>query len=168
MEHQKTNRITKVLFTVYLVILLWILLFKLGVRFSYMSARKTSLIPFSDAVDASQLILNVLVFIPLGIYTAILFGRWSFWKKVLFVFLTSLLIEALQFVLAIGALDSTDIITNTAGGIVGIAVCKAIEKAFGNGPRTQRFINMIALIGTAFLVLFLLLLKMNILPVKYQ
>ena len=47
-----TNRLTTILFTVYLMALAWILLFKLGVKFSYMERRTVNLIPFNEALIA--------------------------------------------------------------------------------------------------------------------
>ena len=76
--------------------------------------------------------------------------------------------EVLQFILRIGAFDTTDIITNTLGGIIGLMIFGAIEKVFNNSVKTQKFINIIAAIGTVLMILLLLLLKMNMLPVRYQ
>lgn len=169
-----TNRLTTVLFISYLIALCWILLFKLGVRFSYMGNRRVNLIPFSEPlisngkIDVSEIILNVVIFVPLGIYAGILFERWIFGKKLFFFFLSSLIIEVLQFILAAGAFDITDIITNTLGGIIGLMIFTAIEKAFKNSFTAQKFINIIAAIGTASMLLLLWLLKMNLLPVRYQ
>ena len=74
----------------------WILLFKLGVRFSYMENRSVNLIPFDDpAVLSGENIMNVVVFVPLGIYAGILFKKWAFGKQVLFFFLLSALVEGL-------------------------------------------------------------------------
>ncbi len=158
----------------YLIVLAWILLFKLGAQFSYMGNREVNLIPFSEPLilngkaDFGEIILNVIVFVPLGIYAEILFERWAFGKKLFFSFLISLLIEGLQFILAIGAFDITDIITNTSGGIIGLVIFKAIGKAFNNRVRAQKFVNTIAAVGTALIISFLFLLKMNMLPVKYK
>ena len=169
-----TNRLTTVLLSVYLMALAWILLFKLGVQFSYMERRTVNLIPFNGAmiangnIDLPEIILNVLIFVPLGIYAGILFRKWSFQKQLLFYFLVSLLVEGLQFILGAGAFDTTDIITNTLGGIIGLLLLKSIEKAFHDRNKAQKFINLIAAIGTASLIAFLLLLKMQMLPIKYQ
>ena len=76
--------------------------------------------------------------------------------------------ETLQFILKIGAFDITDLITNTLGGVIGLVVFKIIEKAFNNSVKAQRFINVFATLGSVLLILLLLLLKMNLLPVKYQ
>ena len=76
--------------------------------------------------------------------------------------------EALQFILRAGAFDITDIITNTLGGIIGLMIFEAIEKVFNNSVKAQKFINIIAAIGTVLMISLLLLLKMNMLPVRYQ
>jgi glycopeptide antibiotics resistance protein len=98
----------------------------------------------------------------------ILFERWIFGKKLFFAFLISLIVEALQFILAVGAFDITDIITNTLGGIIGLLLFNAIEKRFNTRVKAQKFINITAAIGTALMILLLVLLKMNMLPVRYQ
>jgi glycopeptide antibiotics resistance protein len=67
------NRLTTVLFIIYLIALYWILLLKLGVRFSYMGERRTKLVPFSGPFLTSENILNIVIFIPLGIYAGSLF-----------------------------------------------------------------------------------------------
>jgi glycopeptide antibiotics resistance protein len=168
------NRVTTVLFIIYLIAVGWILLFKLGVRFSYMGSRKVNLIPFHEfltpngKIDLSEIILNVVVFVPLGIYTGILFERWIFGKKLFFFFLISFIVEGLQFILAVGAFDITDIITNTLGGVIGFMIFKAIKKACNSSAQAQKFINIIAAIGTVLMILLLLLLKMNMLPIRYQ
>lgn len=163
------NRLTTALFIIYGIALVWILLLKLGVQFSYMGNRSTNLIPFNKPVIfTGENILNVVIFVPLGIYAGVLFTRWIFSKKLFFLFLLSLLVEGLQYLLRIGAFDVTDLITNTLGGAIGLMIFFGLEKAFHNGNKTQRFINQIAAIGTALMILFLVLLKMNLLPVRYQ
>ena len=166
-----SKKLTTTLFIIYLIALCWILVLKLGVQFSYMEQRRVNLNPFVKSggnINISEIILNVLIFVPLGIYAAIIFERWSFGKKVLFVFSMSLIVEAVQFILAVGALDITDIITNTIGGIIGLLIFKAIEKGFNNSVKAQKFVNLVAAIGTASMILLLLLLKLDMLPIKYR
>lgn len=76
--------------------------------------------------------------------------------------------EGLQFIFRIGAFDITDIITNTTGGIFGFIMFYAIEKSFNNSVRTQKYINIIAAVGTLLIISVLVLLKLNMLPVRYQ
>lgn len=167
-DNNKTNKLTNVLFIIYLIALLWIIVFKFNLPFSYMgNIRSINLIPFSESViingklHFSEIIMNVVIFVPLGIYTGILYKRWTTGKKLFLFFLISLICEVFQFILAIGASDITDIINNTLGGIIGLIIYKGIEKVFKNSVKTQRFINIIAIIGTILMILLLLLLMIN-------
>lgn len=63
--------------------------------------------------------------------------------------------------MGVGASDITDIINNTLGGIIGLMIYTGIEKVFKNSAKTQKFINIIASIGTVLISLFLLLLMIN-------
>ena len=165
----RRNSLTIVLFTIYLIVLYWILLFKLGIQSSYMDKRSVNLFPFNDpSIFNTENILNVVIFVPLGVYAGMLFKRWTFSKKLFFFFLLSLIVEGLQYILRLGAFDVTDLITNTLGGVTGLMIFKGIEKAFNNPITAQRFINIFAATGTVVLVLLLVLLKMNLLPVRFQ
>ena len=175
LKDNKTNKLTQVLLIIYLIALVWILLFKLGVHFSYMGNRRSiNLIPFSELLilngklDLAEMIMNVVIFVPLGIFAGILFKRWIIGKKLFLFFIISLIIEGLQFIFGIGAFDITDIINNTLGGIIGLMIYTGIEKVFKNSVKAQKFINILATIGTLLMILFLFLLKTNKLWIKYQ
>lgn len=174
-ENIKSNKLTYVLFAVYLIALFWILLFKLSVHFSYMGNRRSvNLIPFSELlsqngkIDLSEMIMNVLIFLPFGIYAGILFKRWIIGKIFFLFFLTSLIIEGFQFIFALGSFDITDIINNTLGGIIGLMTYLGIEKAFKNSVKAQKFVNITALTGTILMIVLLSLLKMGKLWIRYQ
>jgi glycopeptide antibiotics resistance protein len=160
---------TSLLFVIYLIALFYILLLKLGVRFAYMGERITNFIPFSEGLlFSSENILNVIIFLPLGIYVGILFERWIFAKQLLLFFSLSLLIEALQYILRIGAFDVTDLITNTVGAVMGLLLFQGLDKAFNNSLKAQKLINLIASAATLIMIVLLVLLKMNMLPIRYQ
>lgn len=169
-----SDKITKALFAIYLIVLVWILMFKLGVKFSYMAERKVNLMPYNDflipntKVDLPELILNIVIFIPSGIYAGIIFKKWGFLKNVFFFFTASSVIEGLQFILRIGAFDMTDIINNTLGGIIGLLIFKSIVFVLKDSVKAQRIVNIIAIIGTAVILLLLFLLKTNHLGIRYQ
>ena len=76
--------------------------------------------------------------------------------------------EGLQFILRVGAFDITDIITNILGGIIGLLIFQAIEKLFNNSVKSRKFITIIAAIATVLMISLLLLLKLNMLPIRYQ
>lgn len=168
------NRLTAALLFVYLMVLGWVLVLKLGTRFSYMRSRRVSLVPFREylvyhsRMDMSQIVLNILIFVPLGVYTGMLFPQWKPGAKIFFFFLVSFAVEMAQYILAIGAFDSTDIITNTTGGILGYILFTVVERMRNSHLAAQRTINFIALAGTACMVLLLVLLKLDMLPVRYR
>src|SRR5688572_15762711 len=95
-DNDKANKLTNTLFIVYILALFWILLLKLGVRFSYMENRSVNLIPFGEPLmsngktDLGEIILNVVIFVPLGIYAGIIFKRWTLANKLFLFFLVSL------------------------------------------------------------------------------
>ena len=79
-------QVTVGLFIIYFLVLIWVLIFKLGVEFSYMSNRNVNLIPFSEffnsggKVDPGGLIMNIIIFIPFGIYAGSIFKSRPFGK----------------------------------------------------------------------------------------
>lgn len=161
MKTRKYN-ITKGLFIVYIIILTWIILFKMQFDISSLEAmnlRNINLVPFAGSlivnnrVDISEIILNVVVFVPFGIYLCMLKEEWSFIKKIVPIFLASLVFETLQYIFAIGASDITDLIGNTLGGIIGIAVFVLLSKIFKD--KAIKIINILALIVTVVVILFL-------------
>jgi glycopeptide antibiotics resistance protein len=173
---EKTNadKLTIVLLVIYLIVLGWILLFKMGVQFSYMGERRVNLVPFKEPlirngkIHFGENLLNMVIFMPLGMYAGVLFRRWTFGRKVFFFFLTSFTIESLQFILRVGAFDVTDIITNVLGGIVGLMIYHAIERLFNDPVKCQKFINIFSTISTVLILSLLLLLKLKMLPIRYQ
>lgn len=170
-ENYGSKKVTSVLFFVYLIALAWILLFKLGVKFSYMENRQINLFPFENLIKYGQIdlietIMNVVIFIPMGIYSGILFKNWNLGKKILFCFLFSFFVEGIQYIFKFGSFDISDIITNTLGGIIGLLIFIVIEKIFKN--RAQKLINIISCIATILIIAFLFLLKAGKLWIKYQ
>lgn len=101
---------TKLLWLItYLVILTWVILFKLGFSFSSLDhIRKINVIPFAGSVIANgkmnftEIINNLIVFIPLGIYLIMLNPNCSFRRKVFLILGISLLYAVTQFIFAIG------------------------------------------------------------------
>ena len=135
MKSKTRSSCTMGLFTIYLFILTWIILFKLTLNFSQLDyLRNINLIPFNDStitngqINVKEIVYNVLVFIPVGIYITMLKPEWSFAKKITPCFLISLSFEVLQFIFAIGASDITDLMGNTLGGIIGIGIFYILKK----------------------------------------
>lgn len=161
----KSKKLTIGLLLVYLIVLTWIIVFKLEFDISLLQStnfRSINLIPFGDSlvvnghIDTLEILLNIIAFILFGIYISTVKNKWNFLPKVLPIFLVSLSYEIVQYVLVIGGSDITDLIGNTLGGIVGIGLFVVIEKILGKN--TVKIINALAAIGTFFIVIFLSLL----------
>lgn len=163
MENKKQLNLSRILFLTYSIILVWILLFKMSFSFDEIyKSRSINLVPFYGSVVVNgkiyinEIINNVLVFLPVGIYACMLNPKWPILKKIGLSFSISLIIEVFQFIFAIGATDITDIIGNTLGGLIGIGVFYLFNKVFKN--KTISIFNILALIATVALVSFLLIL----------
>ena len=160
-----SKNVTLGLLIMYLVVMTWIILFKmeLDIRLlRQMNLRSINLIPFAGSLivngkaDMSEVILNIAVFIPFGTYLSMLDRKMSFIMKVLPVFVVSLMYEVLQYCFAIGASDITDLLGNTLGGIIGIGLFAVCSKILGE--KTVRILNILAAVGTVAVVVLLVLL----------
>lgn len=159
MKRQK--QITLTLLTVYLIILSWIILFKLTFSFEDLKylyrPRSINLIPFGQSVFVngklylSEIINNLIVFIPIGVYVELLLPDWSFFKKACIPFGISFAYEIIQLTFAIGATDMTDLITNTSGGIIGIFICLVLRKLLKD--KVNKFVNIVASMCTIILII---------------
>ncbi|MGI5825407.1 MAG: VanZ family protein [Bacillota bacterium] len=162
-KSRSRRNLTVGLFAVYFFILVWIILFKMQTDLSILSGvRSLNLIPFGGSaivngrVDISEILDNVLIFLPFGLYICMLKPDWSFGKRLLPVLGTSLFLEVMQYILAVGSSDITDLITNTLGGVLGIVLFMLLAKIFKN--KTLKILNAFALIATALMVVFIAML----------
>jgi glycopeptide antibiotics resistance protein len=139
----RPSGLTIMLFVVYLIILIWAILWKFEVPYiGDGSLRVINLVPYS-ANTIPELRLNILIFIPFGLYISMLATKSGIIKRILIILLTSALLETLQYVLAIGHTDITDLINNTLGGIIGIIIFYIVSKLFG------RYANKVLLVVCA-------------------
>lgn len=65
-----------------------------------------------------MLLGNIVMFMPVGFFPALLWRGWRWWKSVLTGFLTSCLIEFVQFFIG-RSTDIDDVILNTTGALLG-------------------------------------------------
>ena len=87
------------------------------------------------------------------VYMGMMFREKDFLRKIAPIFIVSLLYEALQYILAIGASDITDLIDNTLGGAIGIVLYDILQRLLGE--RTIKILNIFAVIGTVLVIGFL-------------
>lgn len=161
--------VISMLFITYLVILVWVILFKLQFSLGDIDhARSINLIPFhySTAVEEQfhmkEVMDNVLIFIPFGILLSMLASKMRLRNKFIIIFGTSLALETMQFVLSVGGTDITDLITNSLGGIIGIALYALLLKVVKDKHKIDTVISVVAGIVTVlFLGLMAVLLLSN-------
>lgn len=165
-SNNAANIFTGVLLFIYLIGIFWIIVLKFNIHIANMGKiRIVNLIPFkrplnaNDKIGFGEMIMNVLIFVPLGVYTGTLYKKWAFVKHIVLFFTVSVICEASQYILKVGFSDITDVINNTAGGIIGLLVCRRIEKIFNNSTRAQKFINIVSAAATIVTMSFLLFLK---------
>lgn len=129
----KQKIVTGIVFGIYCALLIWLVLFKFSTSFCQLpSLRRINLIPFyydqQTNTHLSEVLYNILVFVPLGVYLQIYRPNGKMLFKCLAVLLTGLTFEIIQFVFAIGASDITDLLGNTLGGCLGIAICLVMQR----------------------------------------
>lgn len=161
--------LTKSLFAIYFIVLIWIIFFKMAFSLAELpSLRAVNLIPYADSVminhqmDFSEIYLNVVIFMPFGVYMTMLKAKWTFRKLIIPIIVTSFLMEVAQYTFAIGATDITDLIGNTFGGILGILLYTMIDKLYKHNIIVYKTFNLLALIGTiGFLILSTIIFLVN-------
>lgn len=139
-------------FGVYVFLLVWIIIFKctLPNTFSTDFISKSieyrftrGIVPLSYSFytyQAQDIILNVLVFLPLGIYLPFMLKKW--WAF-LIIPAVSILFEVIQLLTGFGWFDTMDIISNVLGGYVGVGIYVLLR------PRIKdKIINKINFIAT--------------------
>lgn len=164
---KRNNKLTLLLFIVYMLLLTWIILFKLHFSFEGMDRlRMINLIPLQGSGIGSNEIYNILFFVPFGIYICMLKSKWSFIIKMAAILCLSLAFEILQYIFAIGITDVTDLLCNTLGGITGIGIYALTLKILKT--RTNPLINIVFLIITVCVLLFFTLLLSNSTPLRIR
>jgi len=160
----KKKKITKVLFVVYILLLIWIILFKTSFSISdfigLSKIRSINLIPFYYPTKVNfhlrEVVANILIFVPLGIYLKMLDIKSK--KAILYGFILSLVLEVGQFIFKLGTSDITDIITNTTGTILGVCGYILLEKMFKNKEKIDNILRLFAFIVTILISLLMFLL----------
>jgi glycopeptide antibiotics resistance protein len=123
------------LFLTYLVLLVWVVMWKLHEPFiGRDDMREIKLVPFatSSIYGASapiEVLQNIAVFVPLGIYLGMLKPAWRWWTIVLIAAVLSLGFEVAQYLTAAGSSDTTDLIANTTGALLGFGVLVVARRA---------------------------------------
>ncbi|MER1987918.1 MAG: VanZ family protein [Solibacillus sp.] len=147
-------------FAFYLVILFGLLFMKTH------SFSSINLVPFhsigsylfSDdkllrAFAFSNVVGNIVLFVPLGVYLPLFIREKSILKNVLWIILISALVEILQFVFRVGASDIDDVILNGLGGFIGIIAYRILLKMFVDFSKVKFAVTLVAPIAAILSVL---------------
>lgn len=154
--NRKLKPCVSVLFLIYLALLIWIILFKLQFSISDLDIlRSVNLIPFyyDNEIGAGfhikEVLENLLIFVPMGIYLQMLLFKSKFHVKLIIIAGTSFALEVAQYILAIGRSDITDLLTNTAGGLLGIALYCIVARLLKDRTRADNLLFIFAVITSA-------------------
>ncbi|AJD26494.1 VanZ family protein [Clostridium botulinum] len=155
------SKLGKILLLVYVFLLIWILLFKFSVSpsavisrtFDGQSYRHINLIPLMESGGRKEVLLNFIVFIPLGLIAQLVGKKNPVIKNAIYILIFSLFIEVSQYILAVGATDITDLLTNTFGGVVGILLYWGLSRLFD----TKKLDKILVIVGLTLLVLAVLI-----------
>ena len=161
-EIKGLNILSIILFCIYILLLIWIVLLKCNIYLSitngYFEFKTLTLkerfdyylIPFIDYFnnDSTQTfikfkdgILNVFVFIPLGLYLSFFIKKNKFIKVIFYTFLISLLFEVIQLFSLLGSFQTEDLILNIFSGLLGYIIYKIIYK-----EKNIKVLNILSLI----------------------
>lgn len=150
-KKSKTVLWQRFLFICYLVLLVWIILFKLQLSFQDIDHIRTiNLLPFhyNDGNNArlhlKEVAYNIAVFVPFGIYLCMLAEKQKTIYNFLIILASAVGFEMMQYLLAIGSSDVTDILTNASGGLIGIGLYSVLIKITNSREKVNRVITIFA------------------------
>jgi len=155
-KNKRATVLVSLLFAVYLALLVWIILFKLQFSLRELdTVRSVNWIPFyydkevgGIQLHSSEMIQNLLIFAPLGIYLCMFPAEPKGTTKLLLALGISAALEIAQYVLAIGRSDITDLLMNTCGSMLGVGIYYAITKIVPNRTYVNRFFAVVAALVT--------------------
>lgn len=137
--------------------------------------RSINLIPFysikeyifsnSDIIKRfafSNVIGNIVIFIPLGTYLSLFKNNKRVKINLLFIFTVSLFVEIIQGLLGIGAADIDDVILNCLGGLTGVLGYKFLLFILRDEKKVRFAITILSVMGSPILLYLLFLVKLRL------
>ena len=145
------KKTTHILFTIYIFLVIWIILFKLSVSIDQLPHfRSINLIPFyypnKTTYQIREVLDNLIIFIPFGLYL-----------KTLNINSDRTILS--QYIFCLGASDITDLITNTTGVLVGVGLYYLLKKIFKE--KTNKIILALAAIVTILFISLIVIILIN-------
>lgn len=155
----QTRKISVFLFSTYLILLAWMIVFKfdLSILYGRYGFASINLIPlagtavYGGVLDFPEILFNIVSFIPFGIYMEILFRKASWIVNLFVIMLVSLVFEVAQYTLLLGVADITDLLANGFGGAIGINIMYVLTSVWRE--KTYARMNIFCLILTTVIIL---------------
>ncbi|HFI0239079.1 VanZ family protein [Streptococcus suis] len=155
----QTRKISVFLFSTYLILLAWMIVFKfdLSILYGRYGFASINLIPlagtavYGGVLDFPEILFNIVSFIPFGIYMEILFRKASWIVNLFVIMLVSLVFEVTQYTLLLGVADITDLLANGFGGAIGINIMYVLTSVWRE--KTYARMNIFCLILTIVIIL---------------
>lgn len=167
-------------FICYVILLIKVLLLSRVSLLELLSGQNTSyrpvnMIPFRSVMEYftassetvktfsfGNVIGNILIFIPLGLYLPLIKKDKRAATSLLFVFIVSLSVEVVQGLLGIGTADIDDVILNSLGGWIGILGYKFLLLILRDGKKVRTAITILsAVVGLPIVFYLLFMVKMR-------
>lgn len=160
---KRLNILSIIIFCIYILLLIWIVLLKCNIYLSitngYFEFKTLTLkerfdyylIPFIDYFNNESTqtfiklkdgILNIIVFIPLGLYLSFFIKKNKFIKVMLYTLIISLTFEIVQLFTLLGSFQTEDLILNLFSVLLGYLIYKIIYK-----EKNIKVLNILSLIS---------------------
>lgn len=98
----------------------------------------TAYAAFIQGLALSNILGNIVIFIPMGVYIALFNKNKGIWRNTLLTVLVSAAAELVQVAFILGIGDIDDVILNGIGGLLGVLLCKGIYRLCGGWDRKAR------------------------------
>lgn len=106
----------------------------------------TSMAHMSKSRVMSNVLGNIIIFVPYGTYLQMLRKEMPVWKGAVLTAATSVCIEAVQLAFGIGACDIDDVILNFLGGLIGILGYRALRYLIKEARRADTVVMAASLL----------------------
>lgn len=117
--------------------------------------------PGTERVAFANVVGNILIFIPLGVYASWLRHRAAAWLTILTVASVSVAVEIIQGVLAVGASDIDDVILNCAGGLIGMLAFWLLSAILRERSRVRTATAVLSLLSMPVWVYFFFIIRLR-------
>lgn len=112
--------------------------------FDYVTGRSHGML---ENAALANLLGNVAIFLPLGVYVALFRKNGSLWKTTAVVAAVSLALELLQVATRTGSGDVDDMLLNALGGLLGALLYRGICRICGGTDKARTAVTLLAPLG---------------------